>query len=75
MSRLNDGRKVIFSKESCDICRIPAGEIEQVVVEKMRGILRSPEVLAHAVREVNTQRPKVEETKAISALQSAHLST
>lgn len=36
----------------------------------MRGILRSPEVLAHAVREVNTQRPKVEETKAISALQS-----
>ena len=59
-----------IGKESCDICRIPAGEIEQVVVEKMRGILRSPEVLAHAVREVNTQRPKVEETNAISALQS-----
>jgi DNA invertase Pin-like site-specific DNA recombinase len=59
-----------IGKESCDICRIPAGEIEQVVVEKMRGILRSPEVLAHAVREVNTQRPRVEETNAISALQS-----
>ena len=29
--------------------RVPAGEIELVVVEKMRGILRSPEVLAHAV--------------------------
>ena len=36
----------------------------------MRGILRSPEVLAHAVREVNTQRPTVEETHAVGALQS-----
>jgi hypothetical protein len=59
-----------IGKESCDICRIPAGEIEQVVVEKMRGILRSPEVLAHAVREVNTQRPTVEEPHAVGALQS-----
>jgi len=32
----------------------------------MRGILRSPEVLAHAVREVNTQRPTVEETQYAS---------
>lgn len=59
-----------IGKESCDICRIPAGEIELVVVEKMRDILRSPEVLAHAVREVNTQRPDIEEAHSISALQS-----
>ncbi len=50
--------------------RIPAGEIELVVVEKMRGILRSPEVLAHAVREVGSQRPKVEEAHAVGTLQS-----
>ena len=47
---------------------IPAGEIELVVVEKMRGILRSPEVLAHAVREVGSQRPKVEEAHAVGTL-------
>ncbi len=59
-----------IGKESCDVQRIPAGEIEQVVVEKMRGILRSPEVLAHAVREVGSQRPKVEEAHAVGTLQS-----
>ena len=41
-----------------------------MVVEKMRGILRSPEVLAHAVREVGSQRPKVDEAHAVGTLQS-----
>jgi len=41
-----------------------------VVVEKMRGILRSPEVLAHAVREVGSQRPKVQEAHAVGTLHS-----
>ncbi len=50
-----------IGKDSCDVQRIPADEIELVVVEKMRGILRSPEVLAHAVRDICGQRPKVEE--------------
>jgi DNA invertase Pin-like site-specific DNA recombinase len=59
-----------IGKEACDIQRIPAGEIEQVVVEKMRTILRSPEVLSHAVRGIGTQRPKVEEANAVSSLQS-----
>ena len=59
-----------IGKESCDVRRIPAGEIELVVIEKMRGILRSPEVLAHAVREVGSQRPKVDEAHAVGTLQS-----
>ena len=59
-----------IGKESCDVQRIPAGEIELVVVEKMRGILRSPEVLGHAVREVGSQRPKVDEAHAVGTLQS-----
>ena len=42
-------------------CRIPAREVGQVVVEKMRCILLSPEVLAHAVREFNKKRPTVVE--------------
>ena len=36
----------------------------------MRGILRSPKVLCHAVREVGSQRPKVEEAHAVGTLQS-----
>ena len=57
-------------KDACDVPRIPAGEIELVVVEKMRALLRAPEVLAHAVREVGSLRPKVEEPRAVEALQS-----
>ena len=59
-----------LGKDSCDIQRIPAGEIETLVIEKMRGILRSPEILAHAIREVRIERPGTEEAQAIEALQS-----
>ena len=36
----------------------------------MRDVLRSPEILAQAVREVRTERPGTEEAQAIEALQS-----
>ena len=49
---------------------MPAGEIETVVVEKLRRVLGSPEVLAHAVREVCLQRPDIGEAAAIQTLQS-----
>jgi len=56
--------------DSCEVRRIPAGEVEQLVVQQLRNILRSPEVLAHAVREVRTLRPDIPEAKAIDVLQS-----
>lgn len=56
--------------DSCEVRRIPAGEVEQLVVQQLRNILRSPEVLAQAVREVRTLRPDIPEAKAIDALQS-----
>lgn len=56
--------------DTCEISRVPAGEVESVVIEQLRQILRSPEVLSHAVREVVTLRPDILETKAIAALQS-----
>jgi hypothetical protein len=59
-----------LGKTGCDIQRIPAGEIESVVVDKLRDVLRSPEILAHAVREVCLLRPKVSEADAIQCLQS-----
>jgi site-specific DNA recombinase len=59
-----------LGKTGCEIQRLPAGEIETVVVEKLRHVLRSPEVLAHAVREVADLRPKIKESESIRALQS-----
>ncbi|MEK9777237.1 MAG: hypothetical protein VW339_14015 [Quisquiliibacterium sp.] len=49
---------------------MPAGEIETVVVEQLRQVLRSPEVLAQAVHEVTALRPRISEPEAIAALQS-----
>jgi len=59
-----------LGKDACEIQRIPAGEIETVVIEKLRHVLRSPEVMAHAVREIHLQRPDIAEADAIRTLQS-----
>jgi site-specific DNA recombinase len=59
-----------LDKTACEVRRLPAGEIEMVVIERLRDILRSPEVLAHAVREVRAARPDIDEGRAIEALRS-----
>lgn len=56
--------------EACEVRRLPAGEVETVVVEQLRKILRSPEVLAPAVREAQVIRPSVREPDAINALRN-----
>jgi hypothetical protein len=55
---------------ACEVRRVPAGEIEGVVVERLRGVLRAPEILAEAVREVTSSRPDISEADAIQTLQS-----
>ena len=59
-----------LGKDACEVRRMPAGEIETVVVEQLRQVLRAPEVLAQAVREVTALRPRISEPEAIAALQS-----
>ena len=59
-----------LGKEACEVRRVPAGEIEGVVVEQLRGVLRAPEILAAAVREVTLSRPDISEADAIQTLQS-----
>ena len=54
----------------CEVQRIPAREIEPVIVDQIKNALRSPEVLAHTVREVRSLRPNITESRAIEALQS-----
>jgi DNA invertase Pin-like site-specific DNA recombinase len=57
-------------RDACAVRRIPAGEIEGVVAEQLRGALRSTEILAAAVREVAATRPDITEADAIRALRS-----
>jgi site-specific DNA recombinase len=59
-----------LGKTGCEVQRVPAGEIETAVLEKVRHLLRSPEILSQAVREVIAQRPEISEAEAIQALQS-----
>ena len=59
-----------IGKAGCEVQRIPAGEIETVVIEQLRKILQSPEVLAHTVRETCEQRATASEAGAIQALQT-----
>jgi site-specific DNA recombinase len=67
---LRNTDSIKLGKDSCEVQRIPAGEIETVVVEKLRHVLRSPEVLAHAEREVASLRPRIGEADAIRTLQN-----
>jgi site-specific DNA recombinase len=55
---------------ACEVQRLPAGEIEAVIVEKIKEILRLPEITAAAVAEVTRLRPDIEEDEAIDALRS-----
>lgn len=59
-----------LGKDACEVRRMPAGEIEAVVVEKLRQLLRSPEVLSQAIREVTSLRPRLREPEAIDTLRS-----
>lgn len=55
---------------ACEVQRLPAGEIEAVIVEKIKEVLRLPEITAAAVAEVTRLRPDIEEDEAIDALRS-----
>ncbi len=59
-----------IGKDACSIARVPAGEIEAVVVGQVRKILQAPEVMAQAIVEIQEQDPKVDTQQAIQTLQS-----
>jgi site-specific DNA recombinase len=59
-----------IGKEACELQRIPAAEIEGVVVDKLRGVLRAPEIVAEVVREVAASRPAMSEADAIGYMQA-----
>ncbi|HMV58057.1 MAG TPA: recombinase family protein [Nitrospira sp.] len=59
-----------IGKDACEVTRVPAGDIDAKVVEQIRKILQSPEVIAQAVREVQKIAPGTDEQLTIQTLQS-----
>ena len=59
-----------IGKDACAIARVPAGEIEAVVVGQVRKILQTPEVMAQAIVEIQEQDPEADTQQAIQTLQS-----
>ena len=43
---------------SCPVRCLAAGEIERTVVEQVRAVLRSPEILAQTYRGVHASKPR-----------------
>lgn len=59
-----------IGKDGCTIARVPAGDIDAKVVQQIRRILQSPEIIAQAVREVQKITPETDEQQTIQTLQS-----
>ncbi|WP_127752672.1 recombinase family protein [Devosia sp. 1566] len=55
--------------ETCPIRRISAAEIERVVIDQLRGILRSPEIIARTAAAARQQDPSVTDDEVRLALQ------
>ena len=45
-------KKVKTGYKKCSMPSLPAGELEKIVVEQLRSLLRHPDVIAHTFREV-----------------------
>ena len=59
-----------IGKEACSVSRMPAGEIEAAVIAQVRKVLRAPEVMSQAIREVVSLDPAADAQEVITTLQS-----
>lgn len=55
--------------KKCTLPSLPAGEIESMVVDQVRGILRSPEVIARTFGEVATRGPTGRAPEVVSRVE------
>ncbi|WP_086086662.1 recombinase family protein [Pseudorhodoplanes sinuspersici] len=56
--------------EACAIGRVPAAEIEAAVIDQIRRLLQSPEILVATWREVRKTNPKIAERQVRDALEN-----
>lgn len=55
-------------REACPVGRLPAGEIERAVIDQLRTILRSPEVVARTSRAARAMDASIGEAEVRDAL-------
>jgi DNA invertase Pin-like site-specific DNA recombinase len=55
--------------EACPVRRVPAGEIEAAVVDQLRAVLRSPEIVARTWRSLRSAGQQMPEREVLQALQ------
>ncbi|KZD03103.1 recombinase family protein, partial [Oceanibaculum pacificum] len=58
---------------SCPVARVPAGEIEAVVIDQLRAVLRQPEIIAGTWKVARTHAGDIAEADARTALQQMDL--
>ena len=61
-------KRVKAGYHQCKLPSLPAGEIEQIVVNQLRALLRHPDVIARAFREVATRGATGPEANVVSRL-------
>ena len=59
-----------IGKDACAIPRVPAGAIEAAVIAEVRKVLRTPEMVSQAIREVVALDPAADAPQVIQTLQS-----
>ena len=59
-----------IGKAACSVPRVPAGAIEAAVITQVRKVLRTPEVMSQAIREVVALDPEADAPQVIQTLQS-----
>ena len=56
--------------DGCPVSRVPAAEIENVVVDQLRGMLRAPEVIIATWRSARPEIDELSETQVLEALEA-----
>jgi DNA invertase Pin-like site-specific DNA recombinase len=58
-----------FNSEACPVGRVPAAEIEAAVIDQVRRLLQSPEIVIATWREAKKANPKITERQVREALE------
>jgi site-specific DNA recombinase len=62
-------KKVKTGYKKCSLPSLPAGELEKIVVDQLRSLLRHPDVIAHTFREVCASSQTGPDAEVVSRLE------
>jgi hypothetical protein len=62
-------KKVKLGYKKCSLPSLPAGELEKIVVDQLRSLIRHPDVIAHTFREVCASSQSGPDATTVSRLE------